>query len=483
MCRRRRGDPDRALRRADRRADGARRRDRGLLPQRRAACPSRRWSSSPTRAARSCCSTPTRRSAASRSTSRSSASTSSAPACSSTCSRRPGSASSGAGRAHRAAAADADGLVRRPEHLRDGHPRLLALADGAPVRVGHPADPCDLRRDRGRRSDAGDRDRRHARARDRAQRAADRGGRRARRLDRDAARPRERGALVCIRSTDAPALVRALGRRGSSPPTGTATCAFPRTPTTSTRTSTRSSPRSSGTHLLRPAPARTPFAGDAPLTGLRQLRRHRLGAGLLGQGQDEEEAWAIMDAAWAAGIRWFDTADGYGGGRSESFIGRWRGDRRPDGLDVTTKVFNPLAEGADRGLARDRIRRNVEGSLERLGVERIDYYLAHEPDPETPLAETVGAFEELVAEGTIARMGAVELRARRDRGGAQARPAGARPELLLASRPRRRGRACCRSAREQASATCRSGRSRAAGSRAGTARGAVPGGLADDDAP
>jgi aryl-alcohol dehydrogenase-like predicted oxidoreductase len=125
-----------------------------------------------------------------------------------------------------------------------------------------------------------------------------------------------------------------------------------------------------------------------------------------GKGSDEEEARAIMDAAWAAGIRWFDTADAYGGGRSESFIGRWRADRRPDGLLLTTKVFNPVTgDPADRGLAPDRIRRCVEGSLERLGVDRIDLYLAHDPDPETPIEATVGAFEALAAEGTIGAWG------------------------------------------------------------------------------
>jgi aryl-alcohol dehydrogenase-like predicted oxidoreductase len=124
-----------------------------------------------------------------------------------------------------------------------------------------------------------------------------------------------------------------------------------------------------------------------------------------GKGQNEEEARAIMDAAWEAGIRWFDTADAYGGGRSETYIGRWRADRRPEGLLVTTKVFNPLSEAADRGLAPDRIRRNVEGSLERLGVDRIDLYLAHDPDPDTPLADSVAAFEALVAEGTVAAWG------------------------------------------------------------------------------
>jgi aryl-alcohol dehydrogenase-like predicted oxidoreductase len=125
-----------------------------------------------------------------------------------------------------------------------------------------------------------------------------------------------------------------------------------------------------------------------------------------GKGQSEEEARAIMDAAWAAGMRWFDTADAYGGGRSESYIGRWRADRRPDGLLVTTKVFNPVTgDPADRGLAPDRIRRNVEGSLERLGVDRIDLYLAHDPDPDTPIADTVAAFEGLLAEGAIAAWG------------------------------------------------------------------------------
>jgi aryl-alcohol dehydrogenase-like predicted oxidoreductase len=124
-----------------------------------------------------------------------------------------------------------------------------------------------------------------------------------------------------------------------------------------------------------------------------------------GQGIAEEDARAIMDRAWDAGIRWFDTADAYGGGRSESFIGRWRADRGVEGLALTTKVFHPLAEGADRGLAPDRIRRQLEGSLERLGVDRVDLYLAHEPDPDTPLAATVEAFEALAAEGLVGAWG------------------------------------------------------------------------------
>jgi aryl-alcohol dehydrogenase-like predicted oxidoreductase len=125
-----------------------------------------------------------------------------------------------------------------------------------------------------------------------------------------------------------------------------------------------------------------------------------------GRGNSEQQAFAIMDAAWERGIRCFDTADAYGGGRSERFIGRWRTDRSPAGLQLVTTVFNPVAgDPADRGLAPERVMRQVHGSLERLGVERIDLYLAHEPDPETPLAATIDAFERLVAEGLIGAWG------------------------------------------------------------------------------
>ncbi len=124
-----------------------------------------------------------------------------------------------------------------------------------------------------------------------------------------------------------------------------------------------------------------------------------------GRGTDEPQAFEIMDTAWERGIRWFDTADAYGGGASESFIGRWRADRRPQGLLLTTKVFNPMNDGESHGLAPDRIRRQVESSLDRLGVGRIDLYLAHEPDAETPLADTITTFEQLVAENSIAAWG------------------------------------------------------------------------------
>ncbi len=123
-----------------------------------------------------------------------------------------------------------------------------------------------------------------------------------------------------------------------------------------------------------------------------------------GQGETDEEAAVLMDRAWELGVTTFDTADAYGGGRSETAIGKWIASRgiRPT---LTTKTFNPMAAGADHGLAPARIRRQLESSLERLGVDRVELYLTHEPDPQTPLDETLDALDELVAEGRIGAYG------------------------------------------------------------------------------
>jgi aryl-alcohol dehydrogenase-like predicted oxidoreductase len=123
------------------------------------------------------------------------------------------------------------------------------------------------------------------------------------------------------------------------------------------------------------------------------------------RGETLEQALELMDAAWDAGITWFDTADAYGGGRSETYMGEWIRSRRRDGLRLTTKTYNPMDEGEDRGLAPARVRRQIEASLERLGVERVDLYLAHEWDPDVPVAEVAGVFEELVAAGKIGAYG------------------------------------------------------------------------------
>ncbi len=125
---------------------------------------------------------------------------------------------------------------------------------------------------------------------------------------------------------------------------------------------------------------------------------------LFGQGLSRDEAFALMDAAWEQGISHFDTADAYGGGRSERTIGAWMRSRgvRPT---LTTKTYNSMDAGADHGLAPDRIARQLESSLERLGVDCVDLYLAHEFDPGVPLADTIGAFEAAAAAGKIRAYG------------------------------------------------------------------------------
>jgi len=130
-----------------------------------------------------------------------------------------------------------------------------------------------------------------------------------------------------------------------------------------------------------------------------------------GQGLTQDQALELMDAAWAAGIEHFDTADAYGGGRSEQAIGRWIRSRgvRPR---LTTKTFNPMLDGADHGLAPDRIARQLRSSLDRLGVDRVDLYLAHDYDPAVPLTETLGAFGGAQADGLIEAYGVSNFDAR-----------------------------------------------------------------------
>jgi aryl-alcohol dehydrogenase-like predicted oxidoreductase len=126
-----------------------------------------------------------------------------------------------------------------------------------------------------------------------------------------------------------------------------------------------------------------------------------------GQGESRDEAFTIMDAAWAAGIRTFDSADAYGGGRSETWIGEWRAARGiGDELVLTTKTFNPMDENDPGGLAPERVRRQLESSLRRLGVDHVPLFLTHEPDPHVPLADTLGVLEELRADGKIGAIGA-----------------------------------------------------------------------------
>jgi aryl-alcohol dehydrogenase-like predicted oxidoreductase len=134
-----------------------------------------------------------------------------------------------------------------------------------------------------------------------------------------------------------------------------------------------------------------------------------------GQGLDEAQAFAVMDAAWDLGISHFDTADAYGGGRSETTIGNWIRARGRSPL-LTTKTYNPMESGGDHGVAPERMTRQLQSSLERLGVEQIDIYLTHDFDPDVAATAVIETLEHFRSQGLIRATGvsnydATQLRA------------------------------------------------------------------------
>ena len=128
-----------------------------------------------------------------------------------------------------------------------------------------------------------------------------------------------------------------------------------------------------------------------------------LGCNNFGGRLDAGATASVVGAALDAGITLFDTADIYGGTRSEEYLGRALGARR-DGIVLATKFGVPY-EGHDGGGRPDAVRRAAEASLRRLGTDRIDLYQLHFPDPKTPIADTLGALGELVAEGKVREIG------------------------------------------------------------------------------
>jgi aryl-alcohol dehydrogenase-like predicted oxidoreductase len=134
-----------------------------------------------------------------------------------------------------------------------------------------------------------------------------------------------------------------------------------------------------------------------------------------GKGETEAQAFDLMDRAYDAGINVLDTANAYGGGRSETYIGRWlktKGSAVRQQLLISSKVFNPVGPGPnDRGLSRRHILQQVDESLARLQTDRLDLYLIHEPDPETPLDETLQALDDVVRAGKVLYIGASNIEA------------------------------------------------------------------------
>lgn len=126
--------------------------------------------------------------------------------------------------------------------------------------------------------------------------------------------------------------------------------------------------------------------------------------------ETQEGTTAVIDAADDLGVTLLDTADMYGGhaGQSETYLGRALAGRR-DRFVVATKFGHSevdlgIANGAPKG-SREYIRAAVGDSLRRLGTDHIDLYQMHTPDPTTPIADTIGALGELVAEGMILHFG------------------------------------------------------------------------------
>lgn len=134
-----------------------------------------------------------------------------------------------------------------------------------------------------------------------------------------------------------------------------------------------------------------------------------------GMGETEAQAFDLMDRALELGITAFDTADAYGGGRSEAYIGRWlksKGAHVRDHLVLGSKVFNPVGPGPnDRGLSRAHILRQIDASLTRLQTDHLDLYLTHETDPGTPVEETLDALDSLVRAGKVLYVGASNIAA------------------------------------------------------------------------
>jgi aryl-alcohol dehydrogenase-like predicted oxidoreductase len=127
---------------------------------------------------------------------------------------------------------------------------------------------------------------------------------------------------------------------------------------------------------------------------------------------EEEAARACVQAALDVGISTFDTADGYAGGRAEDVLGRALKGVRRESVEIFTKVYWRTGDAPnDSGLSRKHITESVNTSLRRLGTDYIDLYQAHRYDYETPLEETLRAFDDLVRAGKVLYIGVSEWRA------------------------------------------------------------------------
>ncbi|MFM2076871.1 MAG: hypothetical protein RJA49_761 [Actinomycetota bacterium] len=136
-----------------------------------------------------------------------------------------------------------------------------------------------------------------------------------------------------------------------------------------------------------------------------------LGCNNFGMRLDADATKAVVDAAIDAGINYFDTAESYGRGMSEEYLGHALAGRRGDAL-IATKWGHTISMGdGERGGDPVQIRARLEASLRRLGTDYVDHYQLHRPDPLTPAEETLGCLADLRAEGKIREIGCTHFTA------------------------------------------------------------------------
>ena len=171
-----------------------------------------------------------------------------------------------------------------------------------------------------------------------------------------------------------------------------------------------------------------------------------LGCNNFGMWISADQTFHVVDAAIEAGIDYFDTAESYGGGRSEEFLGAALAGRRHT-VSIATKWGATPSDDVLGPGAPEVMRAALVGSLKRLGTDYVDHYQLHRPDPKTPVEETLGALAELKAEGKIREIGCSNFGAEQlDESAAAARARGVAPFAsvqnhysLLTTDPERNG--------------------------------------------
>lgn len=124
---------------------------------------------------------------------------------------------------------------------------------------------------------------------------------------------------------------------------------------------------------------------------------------------DEQQSWATVKTAYDLGINFFDTADAYNMGEGERMIGKCLRNFERHSYFLITKVHSPMGpDPNNRGLSKKHITEGCNASLQRLGLDYVDLFMCHRPDPDTPLEETVLAMEDLIRAGKILYWGVSE---------------------------------------------------------------------------